>query len=128
MSGSSTANARRFCAGPVCHVLLRGFALKGLECRAIEGDSSLSETGPAATGDITLDEFTAFMEQRGELWGARRAEHASWQALEMLLNGFIDPASPGHRAVDPVRRIQPDDPVHLSRRAAADQRRPSDAG
>ena len=49
--------------------------------------------------DLTLDEFTAFMEQQGKLWGARhdavrRAEHASWQALEMLLGGFIDPAAP----------------------------------
>ena len=48
--------------------------------------------------DLTLDEFTAFMEQQGKLWGARpdavrRAEHASWQALDMLLGGFIDPAA-----------------------------------
>ncbi len=49
--------------------------------------------------EVTLDEFAAFMEQQGRLWGARRdvvgrAEHASWQAFEMLLNGFIDPNRP----------------------------------
>jgi xanthine/uracil permease len=49
--------------------------------------------------ELTLDEFEVFMEQQGRLWGARqdvvrRAEHASWQAFEMLLNGFIDPSHP----------------------------------
>jgi xanthine/uracil permease len=49
--------------------------------------------------EVTLDEFELYMEQQGKLWGARqdvvrRAEHASWQAFEMLLNGFIDPTRP----------------------------------
>lgn len=49
--------------------------------------------------EVTLDEFATYMEQQGKLWGARhdavrRAEHASWQAFEMLLNGFIDPVYP----------------------------------
>jgi hypothetical protein len=52
-----------------------------------------------AISELTLDEFTAFMEGQGKLWGARhdavrRAEHASWQALDMLLGGCIDPAAP----------------------------------
>jgi xanthine/uracil permease len=52
-----------------------------------------------AISGVTLDEFESYMEQQGRLWGARRdvvsrAEHASWQAFEMLLNGFIDPAHP----------------------------------